>query len=196
MSTGGWWLRWQAESLHEVKQDDLIFSYLTSMQFCSILLLCETRLLWKAILDRTYTELAKGISCIIRMAGISLLNHIEKASCSQCSDDIHTLISWDAPTGTILSVCSWQTLAFSLSWMGTRQILHFHYSNIALPSGDAQARAETGSVFWKGCEWREPQPEINTALPHHPHTCVPVMETADACRNNGPLHGPDSPWRL
>lgn len=59
---------------------------------------------------------------------------------------------------------------FSLSWMGTRQILHFHYSSMALPSGGAWARAETGSVFWKGCEWREPQPEINTALPHHPHT--------------------------
>lgn len=66
---------------------------------------------------------------------------------------------------------------------------------MALPSGDAQARAETGSVFWNGCEWREPQLEINTALPHHPHTCVPVMETADACRNNGPLHGPDSPFK-
>lgn len=49
MSSGGWWWWGQTESLCEVKQDDLIFSYLTSMRFCSFISLCETRLLWKAI---------------------------------------------------------------------------------------------------------------------------------------------------
>lgn len=58
MSTGRWWLRGQAEISLEVKQDGLIFSYSTLMRFCSFLLLCETRLLWKAILGQMWSELA------------------------------------------------------------------------------------------------------------------------------------------
>lgn len=99
--------------------------------------------------------------------------HNKQTSFSQCSDNILTLITRDAPAATVPSGCCWQTQAFSLSWMGTRQILHFHYSSMAFPSGGAWARAERLDLcFGKSASepQLEPQPEINTTLPHHPHT--------------------------